>query len=257
MKSPEVVRQAFALRAAGMTRRQIATDLGIAMSTLDRWLRIGEESTISSYRLEHSGYLCPEQCPRKADLDAATYAYLLGQYLGDGWIANTRHGTFQLFIHCCAAYPDIIEECANAMRAVVPGGPVARRNRTGVVVLSVSSRHWSCLFPQHGPGPKHTRQIELEPWQSQIALVDHPAQFIRGLIHSDGCRCMNRVRGQSGLRYVYPRYLFTNASTDIRWMFCDACDALGIEWRRMNARNIAIARRDSVALLDQLVGPKS
>jgi hypothetical protein len=68
---------------------------------------------------------------------------------------------------------------------------------------------------------------------------------------------MNRVRGQSGRRYVYPRYIFTNASADIRWLFCDACDALGIKWRRMNARNISIARRESVALLDQFVGPKS
>lgn len=68
---------------------------------------------------------------------------------------------------------------------------------------------------------------------------------------------MNRVRGQSGLRYVYPRYIFTNASDDIRWLFCDACDALGIDWRRMNARNISIARRASVELLDQFVGPKS
>lgn len=257
MKSPDVVRQAFALRAAGTTRREIAAELGIAMSTLSRWLQAGEDTTISRYRSEHAGGACPEACPRKEELDTEAYAYLLGQYLGDGWITEGRRGVFRLYVFCCAAYPNILEECASAMRVVVPSGAVTRQRRPGIIALSVYSKHWPCLFPQHGAGLKHTRPIELEPWQSQIALVDHPAQFVRGLIHSDGCRCMNRVSGQSGRRYVYPRYLFSNASDDIRWLFCDACDVLGIEWRRMNARNISIARRESVALLDQFVGPKS
>jgi hypothetical protein len=56
--------------------------------------------------------------------------------------------------------------------------------------------------------------------------------------------------------YAYPRYNFSNASADIRQIFCDACDLLGIEWRVMNARNISVARRRSVALLDSFVGPK-
>jgi hypothetical protein len=56
--------------------------------------------------------------------------------------------------------------------------------------------------------------------------------------------------------YTYPRYNFSNASADIRKLFCDACDLLGIEWRVMNARNISVARRASVARLDEFVGPK-
>jgi hypothetical protein len=257
MKSPEIVRQAFALRAAGMTQRQIADELDLGQSTVSRWLQRGEFGTVSKHRMDHAGGHCPTECPRKERLDTAAYAYLLGQYLGDGWITEGRRRVFRLYLFCCAAYPNILEECAAAMRAVVPGGAVTRQRRPGIIALSVYSKHWPCLFPQHGAGMKHTRQIELEPWQSQIALVDHPEQFVRGLIHSDGCRCMNRVKGQSGRRYVYPRYLFSNASSDIRWLFCDACDALGIEWRRMNARNISIARRESVALLDEIVGPKS
>ena len=52
------------------------------------------------------------------------------------------------------------------------------------------------------------------------------------------------------------RYGFTNRSDDIRQIFCDACDALGVEWRVMKADTISIARRDSVARLDSFVGPK-
>jgi len=56
--------------------------------------------------------------------------------------------------------------------------------------------------------------------------------------------------------YRYPRYNFTNACADIRKLFCDACDVLDIEWHVMNARNISVARRASVARLDEFVGPK-
>jgi hypothetical protein len=79
--------------------------------------------------------------------------------------------------------------------------------------------------------------------------------FLRGLIHSDGCRSTNTIhKGRE--TYRYPRYQFTNASADIRALFCNACDRLGIAWRRMNARNISVARREAVARMDEFIGPK-
>jgi len=93
------------------------------------------------------------------------------------------------------------------------------------------------------------------PWQRELA-EEHPEQLLRGLIHSDGCRVVNRITA-SGKTYTYPRYEFTNASDDIRGLFTAACDQLGIGLRRMNERNISVARRASVALLDEFVGPKS
>jgi hypothetical protein len=120
------------------------------------------------------------------------------------------------------------------------------------------SKHWACLFPQHGAGMKHTRTIALQAWQEETvaARTEH---FVRGLIHSDGCRTTNRVRrsGKDGDRWhEYPRYFFTNASDDIRLLFTDALDRLGIDWRRSNERVISIATRSAVARLDEFVGPK-
>jgi hypothetical protein len=43
----------------------------------------------------------------------------------------------------------------------------------------------------------------------------------------------------------------------VRAIFCSCCELLGVEWRKMNARNISVARRASVARLDELVGPKA
>ena len=82
-----------------------------------------------------------------------------------------------------------------------------------------------------------------------------PELLLRGLIHSDGCRFTNGVPVR-GTRYAYPPYTFSNASEDIRHIFCRTCDLVGVEWRQMNARNISIAQRESVALLDRFVGPK-
>jgi hypothetical protein len=110
------------------------------------------------------------------------------------------------------------------------------------------------VFPQHGPGPKHLRPIALVPWQQRIVDAE-PEAFVRGLIHSDGSRFTNTVRHKDRT-YAYPRYNFTSASDDIRGLFTEACDRLGIAWRRMNAQNISVARREAVARLDEFVGPK-
>jgi hypothetical protein len=79
------------------------------------------------------------------------------------------------------------------------------------------------------------------------------------LIHSDGCRILNRVRRSlpSGERwYEYPRYLFVNESVDIRVLFTDALDILGIEWRQSKPNTISVAKREAVARMDEFVGQK-
>jgi hypothetical protein len=91
-------------------------------------------------------------------------------------------------------------------------------------------------------------------WQRKIVEC-HPGRLLRGLIHSDGCLSVNTIRHPKKT-YVYPRYLFSNRSDDIRRIFCDACDQLGIEWRVMNRWNISVARHESIALLGEFVGQK-
>jgi hypothetical protein len=41
------------------------------------------------------------------------------------------------------------------------------------------SKHWPCLFPQHGPGMKHQRRIALEKWQRRICDL-YPHRLLRG-----------------------------------------------------------------------------
>jgi hypothetical protein len=145
---------------------------------------------------------------------------------------------------------------------VRPGIGVYTLQKQGYVMVTSYSRHWPSLFPQHGPGKKHERTIALEPWQQDI-VDTHPWEFVRGLIHSDGCRITNwttRLVAGERKRYEYPRYFFTNVSDDIRQLYTDTLDKLGIEWkpctRHGNPYNISVARKASVALMDTHVGPK-
>jgi len=200
------------------------------------------------------------RCPGRTDafpgFTAYAYAYLLGLYLGDGWLASHRREVFRLRIFLDRRYPLIVAEAEAAASIVMPESKVAvycRKNENLNEVGSYS-KHWPHLFPQHGAGVKHKRKIALEPWQQRI--VDrYPGRLLRGLIHSDGCRVVNTIRHPKKT-YSFPRYLFSNRSLDIQRIFCGACDRLRIAWRQDGPWNVSVARRESVAILDRHVGPK-
>jgi hypothetical protein len=93
------------------------------------------------------------------------YAYLLGLYLGDGCInllEPETKGVWKLRITCADAWPGVMEECKQAMLAVRPDNFPSTVQREGCADVVSYSKHWPCLFPQHGPGRKHERKIELE-----------------------------------------------------------------------------------------------
>jgi hypothetical protein len=50
--------------------------------------------------------------------------------------------------------------------------------------------------------------------------------------------------------------MFTNHSRDIRELFRWACGLVGVETRLASWRNVSVARRDSVAKLNEFLGPK-
>ncbi|MFB7189112.1 helix-turn-helix domain-containing protein [Streptomyces sp. NPDC056230] len=246
-------KRALALLAQGFSQNSVSKQTGISRTTIRSWRT----------RIEPLGRNHASACPRCCDLprdpeNPAAYAYLLGLYLGDGCISSARRGVYFLRIACADAWPGLIDACADAVQIIRPGNKVFRVQRQGCQYVTCHSKHWPCFFPQHGPGKKHERKIALEAWQQKI-VDDYPWEFVRGLIHSDGCRITNwttrRVNGELR-RYEYPRYFFTNLSADIMGLFTTALDLVGVEWRMANSRNLSVARRASVALMDAHVGPK-
>ncbi|MBA2283669.1 MAG: hypothetical protein H0W25_20870 [Acidimicrobiia bacterium] len=239
-----------------MSKAEVARRTGVSRAQLRSWLAAGLAATLASPMRAGSTQHVGDVCERRAQLDEAAYAYLLGQYLGDGCLSLGPRGVWRLRISACDAYPGIKEEIASAVGAVLPGRHVGYIGRQGCTELYSNSKHWICLFPQHGPGRKHERTITLEPWQEAIAVNRHPDRLVRGLVHSDGCRVINRVRGANGVSYAYLRYFLTNESADILQIFESACDRLEVEHRRNNRNSVSVARRASVAKLDVIVGPK-
>lgn len=240
---------AVLLSSVGIIDRETAEICGVSISTIKRWRRGDRPGR------EYPRLFCP-LCHRRP-LDRRAYAYLFGLYLGDGHIARART-CYVLVLFCADAWPGLRREAEVALRAVMPSSAVCRVAKIGCTQVKSYSKHWPCLFPQHGPGRKHERRIELEPWQEEI-VAEFPGAFARGLFHSDGYRGVNRVRRPllGGDRwYEYPRYLFVNQSADILGLCGEALDRLGVTWRFSKPNTISVARRDAVARLDEFVGPK-
>lgn len=246
---------ALALVAQGRSLNSVSKEMGVSRAAIREWRTRIEPLP----RMLGQTGPCPRCLPvPTVPPQVAAYSYLLGLYLGDGCISAHPRGGYHLRIACANAWPGLIESCRSAILAVRPEGSVCLLQKQGYVMVTSYGRHWPCFFPQHGPGKKHNRKIALEFWQQEIVDA-HPWEFIRGLLHSDGCRITNwttRLINGEQKRYEYPRYFFTNVSDDIRQLYTDTLDTVGVEWKRANAKNISVAKRASVALMDVHVGPK-
>jgi hypothetical protein len=259
MRSSAEVAQVLKLREEGLGARRIARRTGLPVATVRDWLagklpRHSQPGAGSSgcARCGHGSHTFPEL--------PTAYLYLLGLYLGDGCISAGPRGVYRLRICLDLAYPGIVDGCESAIRELAPRNRVHRllrrsayveRPEPSFVEVSAYSKSWPCLFPQHGPGRKHEREIRLVDWQRSL-LLRHPEPLLRGLIHSDGSRFINTGRGG----WSCPRYVFNNESADIRRIFCDACDVIGLRYT-FAPRSVYVSRKADVAVLDSFIGPKA
>jgi hypothetical protein len=149
----------------------------------------------------------------------------------------------------------IIAESLALLERCFPGNAVdtVPSSKGACSQLSVYSSHLRCVFPQHGPGPKHERAIGLEDWQWR-SLEAAPWAFLRGCIRSDGSVFVNRTGP-----YEYLSCDFGNCSADIVGLFASACDLAGIAYRvncHRGAWHVRINRRASMARVLEHVGLK-
>lgn len=240
-----VRRAALDLIDSGHSINATSQQLGISRAAIAAWLRDPEAATAE------------RACPAPP-CSTPEYASLFGYYLGDGCV-SPHPRTYALRIACDRSLPGVVEDVLRCVGTVHPERPAHLVTAPGVVVVQNYWKHWPCLFPQHGPGRKHERTLEMSDWQWAV-VTEHPADFLRGLFHSDGCRVKNwatRTVAGEEKRYEYPRWQFVNESADImRW--CGAAlDLVGIAWRQTSRRTLSVSRREAVARLDALIGLKS
>jgi hypothetical protein len=250
MRRQDEIDQVLNLIAAGFNDCQVARITGIPRRTVLDW-RHGR----TPRRKRSPTGSAPTECEicqgRTPSPPQPEYAYLLGLYLGDGCISQTPR-SYRIRFVLDAKYPGIIQRCAAGLETIRPEKRAwcGRRRDGNCVEVSMYWNHWPCLIPQHGPGRKHLRRIALAPWQ-QVIVDREPRWFVRGLIESDGCRVVANDRGVESIRYH-----FSNRSEDIKGLFCDTLDALGVQWTRPCSKQVAIYRRGSVEVLEGFIGPK-
>lgn len=252
MHSPAVREHALSLLHSGLNDCEVARRTGISRSTIRDWRRPRYIPSSTSRAAARNSVTCPRcwQAGRPMAFTSEDYAELLGLYLGDGYVVRMpRTWRFQLYLD--SKHTQIVRDSRALFRRCFPHNDVGTvyGHEGRMTVLSVYSAHLPCVFPQHGEGMKHLRQIVLDDWQRMI-VEEAPWSFLKGCIRSDGCSFINRTGP-----YEYLSYQFANHSSDILDLFCATCDSVGLEYRRY-AQAVRINRRRSVARLKDEIGIK-
>jgi hypothetical protein len=240
---------ALDLIALGLNDCEVSRRIGVPRQTVRDW-------RVPSYVPREGGPRSRSVCLRcwrgtsPVVFTPDDYTELLGLYLGDVHITQmARAQRMRLMLD--AKHSVIVEEAAALLARIVPTNKVGRQypHEGRMATLHAYHGHWTCLFPQHGPGKKSDRRIVLEPWQEEL-VVRAPWVFLRGCIRSDGTCYINRTG-----KYAYESYSFANLSRDILGLFASTCGLVGVECR-VYAKSVAIYRRASVALMLEHVGRK-
>ena len=113
----DVVANALELSAGGKSATEVARLIAVPRATVRDW-------TVGKLPRRNRLGVVPG-CDRCGDVHdvarhAPDYAYLLGMYLGDGCLSPHPRGVFKLRVSLDARYPGIVEECEDAVRALMP-----------------------------------------------------------------------------------------------------------------------------------------
>lgn len=230
----------------GASQRQIAKELHVDKSTINYWIThkftTGKRESVDR---PHSEII--EWCNK----NSAEYAYLLGSYLGDGHIIIMPR-TQKLSIYNDNRYPDIIHDQSSALGKLFPNNKIHNYQQlhSKCVEVNVHNKYLTKVFPQHGTGKKHDRDVSLKDWQWDIVWKE-PECFIKGLIDSDGSYYPYNYNKTPRMRYQ-----FTNKSLDIVDMYLKVMAKLDISAmptrKKTGTINVFTNMPDHVEKLDNL-----
>lgn len=242
MHNPETICKAIALYENGENQSQISRELGIPRATVRGWLKNRGPVLELVYRGDSKSLPSGVSVRIRAGLPSLYYSYILGAYLGDGYI-DKQARTYRLRIFQNSEYQEVIENYVVALTGIFSYNKVGvyPAHKGKYKTLCVYNKYLPDMFPQHGPGRKHNRDIKLKGWQKEI-VVRHPQAFLKGLLDSDGSRYTDRG---------YTMYSFSNVSKDIKKIFCWVCDMLELEYTKSSVQ-IFIRKREHVDKIDAL-----
>jgi hypothetical protein len=191
------------------------------------------------------------------------YSYILGFYLGDGCLYNTKGRSYTMMIANQADFYEMNLEIERSISILFPNKKVTfyKKPTSNCYDIKVTAINLHELFP-HGRGAKHSRKISLMDWQKGI-VREFPQKCIKGLIQSDGTRYVADIK-----RYPHRVvYQFSNCSIDIHHILHELTSIENIDFtfRQMKFKKssthadsfiTSFYKRSAVAILDSFIGPK-
>lgn len=239
------------LHLSGCNQTKISYKTGIPRSTIKDWLK----KIPFSFTSMDDKFELKNKIVANKNLQSV-YSYLLGLYLGDGYINKCKR-TFRLRIFLDEKYLKLNKYAEERMKKLFLKNKinVSLQKNKSCICLSVYNNELNDIFPQNGLKKKYERKIELLEWQKEIIA---PIELLKGLIHSDGCFYTEKIND----KYTYERFVFSNKSIDLHDIFQKACNTLNIEYDFQHKGNVnfawqtRISKKESVKKLKQIIGTK-
>ena len=242
MKTIEQRQKVFEYHEKGLNKTEISKLTNVSRSTIREWLNnpkpIKQSFNPKNYILENGLEI--------------NYSYLLGLYLGDGYIDEMPR-TWRLRIFLSDKYEKLNEFVVTQLKKLFPENVINPHPhpKHNMITIYVYSNNIPLFFPQIGKGMKHKRKIKLMEWQEDIIV---PKFLIMGLFHSDGSYYIRKNNGNGN---KYPAYDFRNESDDLHKIFKKYCEVLGINSIfSTKPKNAHVYKRDDVKKLVEIIGTK-
>lgn len=224
----------------GLNQTEISKLTNIPRRTIGDWIKQPQKENI---------FISPKEYIINNGLED-TYSYILGLYLGDGYINETAR-TWRLRIFLDIKYSKLNEFIIQELQKLFP------KNKVGIIDfktywgISIYSNKIISLFPQHGEGMKHTRKIKFNDWQNEIIKSK---DFLKGLFHSDGSYYPRTNKKTGKITHSYD---FRNESDDLHKLFKKHCEKLNINCTfSKKPKTTHIYKRDDVEKMVSLIGTK-
>jgi hypothetical protein len=244
MRTKKEYLKAQQLKNQGLNNSEISKILNIPRPTISGWF-----NTKLKLRKKDVYTLNPKNFIIENNLQN-TYSYILGLYLGDGYI-NKIKNSYRLRIFNTVEYKLLNKFIINQLGLLFPNNKIGYTDfKTYLSICVYSNKSIPFLFPQHGKGRKHKRKIYLHNWQKEIISDKY---LLMGLFHSDGCFYYRKVNS-----IIYPAYCFINESNDIHKIFQNCCDKLNVKYTyALKPKRTNIYKKNDVECLLTLIGTKS
>lgn len=252
MISSEKYDNVMKLLSYGHSIAEVSRMTGVNRSSISNW-KIRGERVSSPLDLSDPTKCITSMHSELTEEIKKAYSYILGLYLGDGCIYELDR-TEKMTITLDKQYEVLNNYTVETLGKFFKKSPYifdrSLHGRGNAIDVNICTSTLSLLFPQHGKGKKHNRDIILTDWQ--LDVID-PISIVKGLIMSDGSYYIDR---QSGIM----KYSFSNKSVQLIGILAKYLSELGISfaiYTKLKKTELVVHKKLEVEKLHEMIGDKN